>query len=372
MNILDALEMADQFLGNNMMYKRIVVFAGGFVLALVDLKKYVTVLKISEAPNIIGNDLSIPQIWVIADVPNHGVSTVEDGWHISSRVSLRAAFGPISKYNGTIRIYLLCPGFVQISSRVGLGAAFGLVSKYNGQQYESVLMIWKDPRSGNRSKQKDTWKFMVGMGSQQIIAVAENIPKFVTPENSSVSVGDNEFDRSRSRKALENEGISMIGGTRTVRELRVMVQTTSDIDILDDGYRWRKYGQKWSREILIQGTDLFFKYGGQVPPWLVKGCQPEPKGNNAPTMAVRPMAISHYQANNPMVDPVRGSRFALSSDSHSPFTLEILQSLGSFKFSRFENALKSNHIDQQHDSEREFSETKEEPRDDMFLESLLF
>ncbi|GKA11458.1 hydroxymethylglutaryl-CoA lyase, mitochondrial-like protein, partial [Tanacetum coccineum] len=29
MSILDALEMADQFLGNNMIYKRIVVFAGG-------------------------------------------------------------------------------------------------------------------------------------------------------------------------------------------------------------------------------------------------------------------------------------------------------------------------------------------------------
>uniref|UniRef100_A0ACD6AJM9 Uncharacterized protein n=1 Tax=Avena sativa TaxID=4498 RepID=A0ACD6AJM9_AVESA len=29
-----------------------------------------------------------------------------------------------------------------------------------------------------------------------------------------------------------------------VREARVVVQTTSDVDILDDGYRWRKYGQK--------------------------------------------------------------------------------------------------------------------------------
>jgi WRKY transcription factor 33 len=29
-----------------------------------------------------------------------------------------------------------------------------------------------------------------------------------------------------------------------VREPRVVVQTMSDIDILDDGYRWRKYGQK--------------------------------------------------------------------------------------------------------------------------------
>lgn len=41
----------------------------------------------------------------------------------------------------------------------------------------------------------------------------------------------------------ENEGISA-AGSRTVSEPRVVVQTTSDIDILDDGYRWRKYGQK--------------------------------------------------------------------------------------------------------------------------------
>lgn len=41
----------------------------------------------------------------------------------------------------------------------------------------------------------------------------------------------------------ENEGFSA-SGSRTVREPRVVVQTTSEIDILDDGYRWRKYGQK--------------------------------------------------------------------------------------------------------------------------------
>lgn len=40
----------------------------------------------------------------------------------------------------------------------------------------------------------------------------------------------------------ENEVIS--SASRTVREPRIVVQTTSDIDILDDGYRWRKYGQK--------------------------------------------------------------------------------------------------------------------------------
>ncbi|CAJ2663200.1 unnamed protein product [Trifolium pratense] len=41
----------------------------------------------------------------------------------------------------------------------------------------------------------------------------------------------------------ENESYS-IEGCRTVKEPRVVVQTTSEIDILDDGYRWRKYGQK--------------------------------------------------------------------------------------------------------------------------------
>nr|GFD06586.1 hypothetical protein [Tanacetum cinerariifolium] len=81
------------------------------------------------APNVVGNDFSISQIWVIADVSNHGVNTVEAGWHPDGYNS--------GCYN------LLCPGFVQISSRVGLGAAFGPVSKYNGQQYESVFMIWK-------------------------------------------------------------------------------------------------------------------------------------------------------------------------------------------------------------------------------------
>ncbi|TKW30977.1 hypothetical protein SEVIR_2G074900v4 [Setaria viridis] len=32
--------------------------------------------------------------------------------------------------------------------------------------------------------------------------------------------------------------------SRAFREPRVVVQTTSEVDILNDGYRWRKYGQK--------------------------------------------------------------------------------------------------------------------------------
>lgn len=39
--------------------------------------------------------------------------------------------------------------------------------------------------------------------------------------------------------------IDMAGmASRAIREPRIVVQTTSEVDILDDGYRWRKYGQK--------------------------------------------------------------------------------------------------------------------------------
>ncbi|EOA19137.1 hypothetical protein CARUB_v10007808mg [Capsella rubella] len=56
---------------------------------------------------------------------------------------------------------------------------------------------------------------------------------------------DGEVDESESkRRKLEAYPAEMSGSTRASREPRVVVQTTSDIDILDDGYRWRKYGQK--------------------------------------------------------------------------------------------------------------------------------
>lgn len=35
-----------------------------------------------------------------------------------------------------------------------------------------------------------------------------------------------------------------VASHRAVSEPRIIVQTTSEVDLLDDGYRWRKYGQK--------------------------------------------------------------------------------------------------------------------------------
>ncbi|KAL6859030.1 hypothetical protein ACP4OV_018032 [Aristida adscensionis] len=64
--------------------------------------------------------------------------------------------------------------------------------------------------------------------------------------------GDGDETESKRRKmdvpATINTTTSTIDmealASKAVREPRIIVQTRSEVDILDDGYRWRKYGQK--------------------------------------------------------------------------------------------------------------------------------
>ncbi|MCD7456152.1 WRKY transcription factor [Datura stramonium] len=55
--------------------------------------------------------------------------------------------------------------------------------------------------------------------------------------------GGHESESKSKRRKIEpikdKSGVS-----KPIKEPRVVVQTTSEVDILDDGYRWRKYGQK--------------------------------------------------------------------------------------------------------------------------------
>uniref|UniRef100_A0A3Q7G2M4 WRKY domain-containing protein n=1 Tax=Solanum lycopersicum TaxID=4081 RepID=A0A3Q7G2M4_SOLLC len=57
-----------------------------------------------------------------------------------------------------------------------------------------------------------------------------------------ISVDDNEFEQRRRRDYCYPAEMNL--SSRTTKEPRVIVQIESEIDILDDGYRWRKYGQK--------------------------------------------------------------------------------------------------------------------------------
>ncbi|CAF2011564.1 unnamed protein product [Brassica napus] len=60
-----------------------------------------------------------------------------------------------------------------------------------------------------------------------------------------------EPEAKRWKGESETNGTGNGNGSKTVREPRIVVQTTSDIDILDDGYRWRKYGQKVLLQLVV-------------------------------------------------------------------------------------------------------------------------
>ncbi|KAJ1265490.1 hypothetical protein BS78_08G079900 [Paspalum vaginatum] len=67
---------------------------------------------------------------------------------------------------------------------------------------------------------------------------------------SGLSDGDDMDDgESRPHEVDDAENESkrrtiQISSQRTLSEPKIIVQTTSEVDLLDDGYRWRKYGQK--------------------------------------------------------------------------------------------------------------------------------
>ncbi|CAO2839242.1 unnamed protein product [Amaranthus hypochondriacus] len=217
---------------------------------------------------------------------------------------------------------------------------------------------------------------------------------FNTPETSSVSLDeDDEFDHisamSKSTKEDdyeqpeskrwkgENEGEVMSGyGSRTVREPRVIVQTTSEIDILDDGYRWRKYGQKVvkgnpnprsyykctsagcpvrkhieraSHDTRAVITTYEGKHNHDVP-----AARGSASYNNAP-IPVRPSAISSQPNQITGLRPFNNNTSSSRPEAQqAPFSLQMLQN-NNFGFSGFGNPL----------------ETKEEPMDGAFFETFL-
>ncbi|KAJ6770145.1 WRKY TRANSCRIPTION FACTOR PROTEIN 1-RELATED [Salix purpurea] len=58
---------------------------------------------------------------------------------------------------------------------------------------------------------------------------------------------EDDEDPFLKRRRLDAGGFDVTPVIKPIREPRVVVQTLSEIDILDDGYRWRKYGQKLVR-----------------------------------------------------------------------------------------------------------------------------
>ncbi|XP_065880667.1 WRKY transcription factor WRKY24-like [Euphorbia lathyris] len=268
------------------------------------------------------------------------------------------------------------------------------------------------PQSTRRSGTSTISSAVSSYGDVQEQSIVTQMESAGTPENSSISIGDDDFDSQKSKSRSdeydedepetkrwktegENEGISA-PGSRTVREPRVVVQTTSDIDILDDGYRWRKYGQKVvkgnpnprsyykcthpgclvrkhveraSHDLRAVITTYEGKHNHDVP--AARG-----SGSSSSSHSVNSSLAKHNAATATMaIRPITHSNnLRESSTSSTHFSLDMFQNPATYGFSGFENTNYGNQNLISSTDNNVFSRTKEEPKDnnnDSFLESFL-
>ncbi|XP_043722820.1 WRKY transcription factor SUSIBA2-like [Telopea speciosissima] len=108
----------------------------------------------------------------------------------------------------------------------------------------SVLTELSDPLSTVQGKQLGMIESADTPELSSTLASHEEEDDIAT--QGSISVGDDADDEEPESKRRKKESclIETNLASRAVREPRVVVQTDSEVDILDDGYRWRKYGQK--------------------------------------------------------------------------------------------------------------------------------
>lgn len=238
-------------------------------------------------------------------------------------------------------------------------------------------------------------------------------------QDSSASMGDEDFEENSqmSNSAGDDDGSEpeakrlrgeneyesyAASGNRTVREPRVVVQTMSEIDILDDGYRWRKYGQKVvkgnhnprsyykctyagcpvrkhveraSNDMRAVITTYEGKHNHDVPAPRGSSTQyvnrPQPSNNSSSIapMPIRPSTVAGHSNNSTYLSSIENTRFQRSGN-HAPFTLQMLQSSDSY------GAVGSgkqggSYMNQTPNWDDMFARTKEEPRDGSEFDSFL-
>ncbi|XP_050206559.1 probable WRKY transcription factor 2 [Mercurialis annua] len=108
----------------------------------------------------------------------------------------------------------------------------------------SVLTELSDPLSISQGKPLRTFESAGTPELSSTFVSNDDDDDGATQGSISLEVDADTEESESKRRKLENCLVETNLSSRAVREPRVVVQIESEIDILDDGYRWRKYGQK--------------------------------------------------------------------------------------------------------------------------------
>ncbi|XP_057947998.1 probable WRKY transcription factor 4 [Malania oleifera] len=123
------------------------------------------------------------------------------------------------------------------------------VNGHSNYQASSELVSQVQTKNLNKSKEDVAAASSVSKMDQEF---SQATPEQLSGSSDNEEVADNETrveerdedEPDSKRRNMEGRVSEPACSHRTVTEPRIIVQTTSEVDLLDDGYRWRKYGQK--------------------------------------------------------------------------------------------------------------------------------
>ncbi|XP_048499552.1 WRKY transcription factor SUSIBA2 isoform X2 [Beta vulgaris subsp. vulgaris] len=108
----------------------------------------------------------------------------------------------------------------------------------------SVVTEASDPLSTTRGKQTGVLESAGTPEFSSTMASHEDDEEDAATKGNFVIAHECENEPDLKRRKKDGCFVETTLGSRAVREPRVVLQLESDVDIHDDGYRWRKYGQK--------------------------------------------------------------------------------------------------------------------------------
>ncbi|KAK9015507.1 hypothetical protein V6N11_006612 [Hibiscus sabdariffa] len=111
-------------------------------------------------------------------------------------------------------------------------------------------------------------------------------PKAVEDQNCGSNINDGN-NNSWWRSSGSEKG--KVKARRKLREPRFCFQTRSDVDVLDDGYKWRKYGQKVVKNSLHPSHNARFSGSFFRKPELSRTSQSQVHSNGTVDFERRPM-----------------------------------------------------------------------------------
>ncbi|KAL9241177.1 hypothetical protein vseg_015318 [Gypsophila vaccaria] len=104
-----------------------------------------------------------------------------------------------------------------------------------------VSAVDEDKRSNKHAPATDNVRPMGGCETAIVAVPDDTQPLSITPVRQQRDEHDDNLTPKRRKKGVDGANIMCV---KPVLESRHVIQTVSEVDIVNDGFRWRKYGQK--------------------------------------------------------------------------------------------------------------------------------